>query len=866
VNYILNNFEANTAVEPWPSIGDPKEIAQITGGSWTSVPQSPISAIRHRVDLIEEGLKGFLFAPELLANSYGTKARAALFTAVQAIDMGAVGVIATMPPRNIDAGFPCLIVKDTFEALHRLARHKRATSEAKFIAVTGSVGKTTTKNMVHHLASALGPAHRSIANYNKGVESISFTLSNLADIHSFSTAEFNEVRDLEDQIRLYRPNVAIITNVLWEHIDAVERKGFGGDKAIPRLAYLAAGVAREMEAGGVCILNADEQNFDSLADEVRKSKHIALRTFGARSGNDVIINELVCDQFGSDISIAVDGRTLKYRLGLPGRHMAMNSVAAAAAARFAGMDLFRVLPSLADFQPETRRGVRTSISWGTGQIAIRDESFSSSIPSLRSSFALLEMERPASGGRRIAVLGQVGDLGLSMPSAMKELAREADKLSIDRFYTVGSDIRIFNESISDRSRVAPHFQTLAQLETALAQDLAPGDVVLLKGSDDPNRSVSLTGFVERLSTRAIAACPVPPAPLSSKRIVLGGDTYFGEYFQKKRAKISEIDYLQTFGYDYSGERIRSLFTRADFVVVNLECVLTDMKESALEGGKDRILAGRPEETTAALKNLNVGGVLLGNNHAMDYSSKGLLNTLEHLADSGIAVSGAGEGKEKAQRAMLKTLDVGGIEFKLAIVSAYEFSEPYDKLGFYAGSQSLGVNNINTTRLQHQISALRAAGYYVVVSPHWGASYCFRSQEQTRHARRIVEAGADLIIGHGPHVMNDVAQVDGVWVAYSLGNLIFNSGSEYDRRGVLPYSLIAELEFARAPTGVSGQMNLYPIVSCNHLTQFQPVFVDEQQFRQVSDVLVSTQYDQRRYLKDVAFRQRDGRHCITVKLF
>lgn len=855
-----------TGAKLWPDIGTPREIAEITGGTWTSEPYSPILAIRHRLDLMEENPPNFLFAPELLAEFSGPKARAALLTSGEAVSKGAVGLIVSARPRNLNPSFPCLIVDSPSRAIRKLAEYKRASSRAKFIAVTGSVGKTTTKNMVHHLASTIGPAHRSIANYNKGIGCIQFTLASLSALHRFSTAEFNEVRDLEEQIELYQPDVSILTNILWEHIDVVERQGYGGDQAIPRLAYLAAGVIRPMKQGGICVLNSDEQNFDTLSVEIKKSQHVEQRTFGSAIGNHVRIVEMNCNARGSDVVIEVEGKVHRYNLNLPGRHMAINSVAAATAVHFAGIDLSCVLDSFDSFQPEERRGVRSRIPWGDGHIVVRDESFSSSIPSLRSSFAQLELEPRSEGGRRIAVLGQIGDLGLSMPEALSELAHEVDHLEIDRFYTVGSDTRVLNENLSDRGRVAPHFQTLAQLEKALRDDLRPGDNVLLKGSDDPKVDLSLIGFVDLLSQRpAIKSLP-PPTREPPVRLVIGGDTYFGEYYQQKRTQTSKINYLQTFGHDYCGERLAPLIQRADLAIVNLECTITEKTETKLDGGKNDLLRANPAETVSTLRKLGIGGVLLGNDHAMDHRVDGLADTLDALSMAGISVSGAGSNRWQAQAPICRQFDCSGIPFNVAVISGHKFNEQYDQMGFYAGSNSPGVNNINTLRLTEQVASLKTEGYYVILSPHWGTDYSQKSFEQAQMAKRLVKSGVDLILGHGSHVMNDVAMVDGVWVAYSLGDLIYNSESEYDRWGVLPFSLIAELEFARVGEAISGRMNLYPIVSCNQLTQFQPTFVDDDQFKQVSDALISNRYDRGRYLQDLTFGQRDGRHCVSVKLF
>lgn len=847
-----------------PNMGSPAELAAITGGTWTQEPQCPITAIRHRIETIEDGLHGFLLAPELFSRVNGTTARLDLLGAYRALAKGAAGFIVSARPRNLDPSIPCLIVEDPTIAVEKLAKHRRAASAATFFAITGSVGKTTTKTLIHTMVSALAPAHRTIANYNDGMQSIHFVLSGLCDAHRYCVAEFSEVGDLEDQVRFYRPHVAVITNVKFEHINRMERQGYKGEKAIDRLAELAAGVVKDLQPGGICVLNADEKNFDIVAGKVRAAGKARIMTCGTAASNDARIAEIVCDEAGSDIVIEVAGKTHSYRLTLPGHHMAVNSVVAATAIHAAGLDLATVLPVLGTLKGGDRRGTRFRLPWRDGFITIRDESVSSSLPSLRSTIAQLEHEQPEGNGRRIAVFGQINGIGEKMPDHMKAFAREAEASSIDRFYTIGSDIRLFNEAIADRSRVAPHVQTLEQLERALRADLRPGDRIVFKGTRRP-ANIALRKLVDRLvASPEGTQTDAPVGPVT--RLVIGGDTYFGEYYQTKRARDAEINYLNAFGYTYSSDRLLPLFRRADFSVVNLECALTTQTKSGLEGRKSYVLSGKPRETIAALRHMNVGGVLLGNNHAMDYLASGLEETLDSLEAAHLMVSGGGRGRMDAQKPILKTFDVGGLPFKTAIISGYAFNTAHEDLGFYAGAEKTGVNNINYNRLREQIAALRSDGYFTIVSPHWGSNYTFRDYEQSVMADKLTGCGADLILGHGPHMLNEIAQVNGVWVIYSLGNLIFNSEGEYERRSLLPYSLVAELELARVGGGVSGRLNLYPVVSCNQMTQFQPVFVDEAQFRQVVDALAGMSYDRSEFLDAVAQRKDDDRYCLSVKLF
>ena len=353
--------------------------------------------------------------------------------------------------------------------------------------------------------------------------------------------------------------------------------------------------------------------------------------------------------------------------------------------------------------------------------------------------------------------------------------------------------------------------------------------------------------------------------ISPVRVVIGGDTYFGEYYQTKRERAGKPNYLKSRGYDYCLERIRPLLATGDCVVVNLESALTEQTRSKLEGKKGWILAGDPAKTIAALKRTNVTVAMLGNNHAMDYGKSALLETIEHLKASGITPIGAGRNRSVARRPFKQTVNVGGRQFKLAIVSAFHFNEFHKNLKFYAGKNRPGVNQLDIPSLEKQVARLKKDGYFVIVSPHWGQNFFMRNHSQATLANGLIQAGADLVVGHGPHMLNELLQQRGVWVVYSVGNLVFNSEGEYAARQVLPYSLIVELVVEPDGSGDRLTLNLYPIVSCNQLTAFQPRFVNEAQFEQIAAALRALQYNPSYFDRSIDLQLVDGRYCFSVRL-
>lgn len=850
------------APEPSP-LFSAEELANLTGGIWTgAVPSGPIDYVRHRLDHTEEGLRNFLYVPELFARAGGTTAHVALLTCPEAMERGAAACLVTARPRNIDTHSPCLIVTDPSEAVAAIARRQRSKSAARFVAVTGSIGKSTTKNMIHSLLAASGPATRSIYNYNAGKESADFTLANLSLEHRYCVAEFSEVGGIEAQTAVYRPHVAVITNIEWEHVSRLEAQGYFGDALTDRLVHLVCALVRHLDQGGQVVLDRDHANYTRVVDEAAKTNHSQIVTYGMHPESRIRLLAQELDEAGSWLTIEAGSHRHRFRVGIPGAHMARNALAAVAAAHALDIDLEPAIERLADFRPDSRRGVRYRLPWAGGSLEVLDESVSGNLPGMASIFASLH-QQPRSG-RKIAVLGEIGELGVNMPKDMAMLARAAAGFDIDRFFTIGEDMAVFNRSFPDRGRIAPHAQTLEHLEAQLLDALMPGDIVGFKGSRRPER-IALRRILARLA-QAKSKQTSPAVDALPVRVVVGGDTYLGESYQVQREKRGELNYLRAFGYDYSLEAVAELTRRADCSVINLECALTQEAKSEHEGVKSFILKGDPGSTIAALKAINVHGAMLANNHSKDYGDRGLRDTIAHLEKADIAAFGAGEDKLSAQRPFLREFLVGNTRFRIAIISAYEYNDFHESLKFYSGFDRPGVNNLNFDRITAQIAALKSTGHYVIVSPHWGENYCLRNYDQSRLAKRLVNAGADLILGHGPHVLNEIEQIDDIWVAHSLGNFVFNSEGEYERRALLPFSFIAEMELRPRPAGVSGMLNLYPIVSCNQMTQFRPVFADDRQFSRLIQALRGLHYDPDLFSTSVEARKVDGRNCLTVRLF
>ncbi len=293
----------------------------------------------------------------------------------------------------------CLLVDDTLAGLHRLGGYARERFTGRLVAVTGSVGKTTTKEMLRTMLTAFGRTHAAVASYNNHW-GLPLTLARMAPDAEFCVAEIgmNHAGEIAPLARLARPDVAVITAVEKAHI------GFLG--SIEAIADEKAELLRALEPGGVAVLPADTPLLPRLRAAAGDARIV---TFGEARSADVRLVDLTMDADGSDVAAEVAGRRIAFRLNAPGRHMAMNALAALAAAHCLSQAApERVARALEGFAPVIGRGTRRQIAVPGGTALLLDESYNGNPASMRAALAVLRLQ-PAE--RRIAVLGDMLELG-----------------------------------------------------------------------------------------------------------------------------------------------------------------------------------------------------------------------------------------------------------------------------------------------------------------------------------------------------------------------------------------------------------------------------------------------------------------------
>ncbi len=432
------------------------ELAEATGGilsapfdaNGVSIDTRSLAEGDLFVALLGEGRDGHAFVADALAK----------------------GAAGAMVHADVAPAAPVLRVDDTLAALARLggfARARFGAAEGRVVAVTGSVGKTTTKEMLRTALSAYGPAHAAAASYNNHW-GLPLTLARTPRDARFCIAEIgmNHAGEIEPLARLARPHVAVITTIAKAHV--------GHLGSIEAIADEKAAIMRGLEPGGIAVLPADSPQLSRL---LAASSGATVMTFGIDPAADVRLLDAESDADGSVIRVSIVGREASLRLNAPGRHMTTNAVATLAAVAALGLDLNPAVAALQEFVPLAGRGSRRQVAIAGGSFLLLDESYNGNGASIRAALDVLGLQ-PAR--RRIAVLGDMLELGDEGPSEHAGLADSVNR-SADCLFTCGPLMRFLFDAVSDSKRGA-HAVDSKALAPIVAASLRNGDAVLVKGS------------------------------------------------------------------------------------------------------------------------------------------------------------------------------------------------------------------------------------------------------------------------------------------------------------------------------------------------------------------------------------------------
>lgn len=371
---------------------------------------------------------------------------------------------------------PLIVVDDVLVGLEHLGRAARSRASGKIIAVTGSVGKTTTKEMLRLALSPSGSVHVSVASFNNHW-GVPLTLARMPRETDFGVFEIgmNHPGEIRNLVSMVRPDIAIITTVAGAHL--------GNFANIGEIAQAKAEIMEGIEPDGHVILNRDNDQFDILEKAAFDNRVAYIHTFGASPRAEFRLAEFNGEAEFSNIWVAIGGHTLEVTLGAPGRHIAENAVAVLAAAALAGADVESAAAALAEFKPEKGRGARHKLSLGDGKGAITliDESYNANPASMRAAISLLQAT-PASGeGRQIAVLGDMREMGEASEGVHAGLVEPLKQAGIQYAWLGGPDMRALAEALNGSVDVI-YRATAEELADYAVSHVSDGDVLVVKSS------------------------------------------------------------------------------------------------------------------------------------------------------------------------------------------------------------------------------------------------------------------------------------------------------------------------------------------------------------------------------------------------
>ncbi|CAO4153744.1 UDP-N-acetylmuramoylalanyl-D-glutamyl-2,6-diaminopimelate--D-alanyl-D-alanine ligase [Methylorubrum aminovorans] len=458
-------------------IGTPRAVTGASIDTRSLEPGDLFFAIRG------EARDGHDFVPAALGKGAG----AAMVAAARAKEFEGAGPVLAVPGEGDD---PVL------EAMRRLGLAARARTEAAIVAVTGSVGKTGTKEALRHVLSAQGATHASVASYNNHW-GVPLTLARMPEDSRFGVFEIgmNHGAEILPLTAMVRPDVALITTVEPVHIEHF--------RSLSAIADAKGEIFSGLKPGGVAVINRDNPNYERLLAHAHASRAGRVVTFGEHASADVCAHRILLRPDVSVVDATVMGVPVTYQLGTPGRHVAMNSLGVLACIHALGADLARAALSLASLKPPVGRGERTALRIDDGEAFLIDESYNANPASIRAALATLAGIDTGPKGRRIAVLGDMKELGAAGEALHRELADAVAANGIDRVFAVGPLMAHLFEALPMPVRGTAGL-TAEDVTDAVLATLRPGDAVMVKGSN----SMRMVRIVEAVKAR-YAVAPDP---------------------------------------------------------------------------------------------------------------------------------------------------------------------------------------------------------------------------------------------------------------------------------------------------------------------------------------------------------------------
>ena len=369
---------------------------------------------------------------------------------------------------------PMIVVDDVLGALQQLALAARDRSSATIIAVTGSVGKTTTKEMLRLALEPSGNVHAAVASFNNHW-GVPLTLARMPVDTRYGVFEIgmNHPGEIGPLSRMVRPGLAIITTLAPAHL--------GNFTGIEEIAAAKAEIFEGVAPGGDVILNRDNSQFDFLEQAAQAAGIDNIHSFGQHAKAEFRLAEFDGAAELSTVWFNHGGETREVIIGAPGRHLAENAMAVLGAVSLVGADMDAAIEALGQISAIKGRGARHRLSIDGGSFTLIDESYNANPASMRAAIAVLAAAQPDGEGRRIAVLGDMLEMGAFSGEVHADLASPLLAAGIEHVWLAGTEMAALRDALPDSVHVE-YRQSTDELAAFVTGAVAPGDIVMVKSS------------------------------------------------------------------------------------------------------------------------------------------------------------------------------------------------------------------------------------------------------------------------------------------------------------------------------------------------------------------------------------------------
>ncbi len=393
------------------------------------------------------------------------------------------GAVAAIVSEDKYKNFPLIIVQDTLKALHGMASYyiRNVLVDAKVIAITGSVGKTTTKDMLHTVLSQYGVSHANEGNLNNNI-GLPLTILKAPKNCQCLILEMgmNKAGEIKELSKISNPNIAVITNIGPAH---VENFSSLFDVAQTKLEVLYG-----MKNNGTLILNRDNKYYDYLSSRANRN----VISLGKDKNAEVCLLDIISNDDGLNFKIRLNNnQTINCNLRVQGEHFAYSLLAVAAVVQSLGLDLSKLPLALKNFSATKGRGNIHKVKYNGKYIHLIDDSYNASPASMKAAIKTLSTY---SNQRKVALLGDMLELGDESIKFHTDLVKVITENNVDKVYTVGKFMLELHELLPDNMRGA-HFNDSNQLKSNLADIIQNNNAILVKGSRGMKMDLIIQEFI-----------------------------------------------------------------------------------------------------------------------------------------------------------------------------------------------------------------------------------------------------------------------------------------------------------------------------------------------------------------------------------